>query len=162
MQTCWWPLSGHWSIHFICPGVCGKQIWKLIGSELSALWVQAHWHTWLCTECFVFPSVNQWIYRYLNFEFAISVIHHDFPISVNQLIFRYRKLEFAVILSNFPIPVNELIYWYQKIDFPISVIHLFFPISVKRPIFPYRFWFCRYWTACLCHKFNWWNPKQKF
>ena len=30
-QTCWWPLSDHWSVHLTCPGLCGMEVWKLIG-----------------------------------------------------------------------------------------------------------------------------------
>ena len=28
MQTCWWPLSDHWSVHLTCSSLCGTEVWK--------------------------------------------------------------------------------------------------------------------------------------
>ena len=32
MQTCWWPLSDHWSVHLTGSGLSSMEVWKLIGA----------------------------------------------------------------------------------------------------------------------------------
>ena len=39
MQTCWWPLSDHWSVHPTSPHLSGFECYGVLNSlELAALW----------------------------------------------------------------------------------------------------------------------------
>ena len=73
MQTCWWLLSDHWSMHHTSPhspGSCGMEIWKLI----EAIRAREICHHKKMTGCTVPPQR-----KYGPFKWSLAVeysLHH--------------------------------------------------------------------------------------
>ena len=62
MQTCWWPLTDHWSVQPTSPHLSGFVFYGCLESltELSALWYYGHYETLsrMIADSFVFPILT--------------------------------------------------------------------------------------------------------